>query len=98
MNKKTPLLLLAVVALTGCNKTKLLYGEHAYNFADFDKNYYVEWEDIKDLTISSSMEGFKSSVNSSINQTEDQTWDLLASSMLILYHDNVYIWTGSSLR
>ena len=72
MNKKTPLLLLALVALTGCNKTKLLYGEHAYNFADFDKNYYVEWEDIKDLTISSSMEGFKSSVNSSINQTEDK--------------------------
>ena len=71
MNKKTPLLLLAVVALTGCNKTKLLYGEHAYNFSDFDKNYYIEWENIHDLTVSSKVEGYKTSVNSSIDQPAD---------------------------
>lgn len=71
MNKKTPLLILAVIALTGCNKTKYLYGEHAYNFSDFDKNYYVEWEDIHDLNISSTNEGFKAIVNSSINQSAE---------------------------
>ena len=52
MNKKRiPLLLLSVFALAGCAKTKLLYGEYAYNYPEFDKNYYTEWEDIKDLSI-----------------------------------------------
>ena len=54
MNRRTPLLLLVVVALSGCAKTKLLYGQFAYNYPEFDKNYYTEWEDIKDLSISSS--------------------------------------------
>ena len=52
MNKRIPLLLLAVFTLAGCAKTKLLYGEFAYNYPEFDKNYYTEWEDIKDLNIS----------------------------------------------
>ena len=52
MNKRVPLILLAVFTLAGCAKTKLLYGEFAYNYPEFDKNYYTEWEDIKDLSIS----------------------------------------------
>ena len=52
MNKRIPLLLLSVFALAGCAKTKLLYDEHAYNYVDFDKNYFVEWEDIKNLNCS----------------------------------------------
>ena len=52
MNKKLHLLLLSVFALAGCAKTKLLYGEFAYNYPEFDKNYYLEWEDIKSLNCS----------------------------------------------
>ena len=46
-------MLMTVFALTGCAKTKLLYDENAYNFADFDKNYYTEWEGIDELNIAS---------------------------------------------
>ena len=49
MNKRIPLLLLAGVALASCAKTNLLYDENAYNYVEFDKNYYTEWEDIKNL-------------------------------------------------
>lgn len=54
MNKKIPILLLTVFALAGCAKTKLLYDENAYNYPQFDKNYYTEWEDIKTINITSS--------------------------------------------
>lgn len=46
-------MLMTIFALTGCAKTKLLYDENAYNFADFDKNYYTEWEGIEELNIAS---------------------------------------------
>lgn len=65
MNKKFPLLLLTVFALIGCAKTKLLYGENAYNYPDFDKNYYVEWEDIKSLNCSNDVEIAKNAYFSS---------------------------------
>ena len=51
MNKRIPLLLLAGVALASCAKTNLLYDENAYNYVEFDKNYYTEWEDIKSLPV-----------------------------------------------
>lgn len=54
MNRRISLLLLAVFTLAGCAKTKLLYGENAYNSPVFDENYYTSWEDIKGLTISNS--------------------------------------------
>ena len=49
MNKRIPLLLLAGITLSSCAKTNLLYDLNAYNYPEFDKNYYTEWEDIKDL-------------------------------------------------
>lgn len=49
MNKRISLLLMTVFALTGCVKTKLLYDENAYNFVDFDKNYYTDWDGIDQL-------------------------------------------------
>ena len=54
MHRRLPLLLLTTLALAGCAKTNLLYDENAYNYPEFDKNYYTEWEDIKDLSLSSS--------------------------------------------
>ena len=65
MNKKSPLLLLAVIALTGCAKTNLLYDEFAYNFTEFDKNYYTEWEDIKSLEVVNSTNMLYSNLYSS---------------------------------
>ena len=64
MNKKTPLLLLAVLAITGCAKTKLLYDENAYNYPQFDKNYYLEWEGIKDLSLEDERFGAYTSLES----------------------------------
>ena len=58
MNKKLPLILLAVFSLAGCAKTKLLYDEYAYNLPEFDLNYYTEWEDIKSLDIANSVNMF----------------------------------------
>ena len=55
MNKRISILLLAGCVLAGCAKTRLLYDENAYNYPEFDKNYYVEWEDIKDLSISNTV-------------------------------------------
>ena len=55
MNKRIPLLLLAGVTLASCAKTNLLYDLNAYNYPEFDKNYYTEWEDIKDLPIDSTI-------------------------------------------
>ena len=52
MNKRILLLLLAGATLASCAKTNLLYDENAYNYVEFDKNYYTEWEDIKDLVVS----------------------------------------------
>ena len=52
MNKRIPLLLLAGVALSSCAKTNLLYDENAYNYVEFDKNYYTEWEGIGNLSAS----------------------------------------------
>ena len=49
MNKKPFLFLLTALALTSCNKTNLLYDANAYNSPIFDKNYYTEWEDIKEI-------------------------------------------------
>jgi hypothetical protein len=49
MNKKPFLFLLTALALTSCNKTNLLYGANAYNSPVFDKNYYTEWDDIKEI-------------------------------------------------
>ena len=53
MNKRIPLLLLAGITLASCAKTNLLYDLNAYNYPEFDKNYYTEWEDIKDLNTNS---------------------------------------------
>jgi hypothetical protein len=55
MRKQYLLLLLTSLALAGCAKTNLLYDENAYNYPQFDKNYYTEWDDIKDLSLSSSI-------------------------------------------
>lgn len=59
MSRKIPFILLIGLALTGCAKTNLLYDENAYNYTEFDKNYYTDWEgidvinkDIKDENIS----------------------------------------------
>ena len=49
MNKKPFIFLLSIFTLAGCAKTKLLYGENAYNSPVFDKNYYTEWEGVKEL-------------------------------------------------
>ena len=49
MNKKPFALLLVVFALAGCTKTKLLYGENAYNSPVFDENYYDEWDGVDEL-------------------------------------------------
>jgi len=51
MNKKFPILFLTIFALVGCAKTRLLYDENAYNYPQFDKNYYVEWEGVNNLPI-----------------------------------------------
>ncbi len=83
MNKRIPLLLMAVMTLAGCAKTKLLYGEFAYNFPEFDKNYYLEWEDIKSLSIGNSTNMLYSNLRYSnddeiiIGSTkiENYTWD-----------------------
>ena len=82
MNKRTPLLLLVGFALTGCAKTNLLYGEFAYNYPEFDKNYYTEWEDIKDLEIANSTNMLYSNLHYSDDDTivigttkiENYTW------------------------
>ena len=82
MNKKFPLLLLAMFTLAGCAKTNLLYGEFAYNYPEFDKNYYTEWEDIKSLDIVNSTNMLYSNLHSSdedqivigTNTIENYTW------------------------
>ena len=58
MNKKLPLILLSVFALSSCAKTKLLYKENAYNSPIFDENYYTEWEGIDQLQVSQDLNGF----------------------------------------
>ena len=59
MNKKRfPLLLLAVFALSGCQKTNLLYGENAYNSPIFDENYYLEWDGIRNLQLDNTKSGY----------------------------------------
>ena len=63
MNRKLALLLLSVFALASCAKTKLLYGENAYNSPVFDENYYVEWEGIKDLSVSNEINGYYTNLN-----------------------------------
>ena len=63
MNKKLPLILLAVISLAGCAKTKLLYDEYAYNLPEFDLNYYTEWEDIKSLDIANIVNMFYSDLH-----------------------------------
>lgn len=62
MNKKFPILFLTIFAMVGCAKTKLLYDENAYNFPQFDKNYYVEWEGVNELPISETSESKPSSI------------------------------------
>ena len=57
MNKKLPLLLLVVASLTACNKTKLLYGENAYNSPVFDENYYTTWDKVDELNIEQNQVG-----------------------------------------
>ena len=57
MNKKAPYILLSVIALTSCSKTKLLYRGDEYNSPVFDENYYTEWSDIKDLSLASDVIG-----------------------------------------
>ena len=51
MNKRIPLILIAGIALAGCAKTNLLYDDNAYNYPEFDRNYYTDWDDIKELSI-----------------------------------------------
>ena len=72
MNKRLPLMLMTVFALTGCAKTKLLYDDNAYNFADFDKNYYTEWEGIDELNISQEYYGSYSNLYYSAYTKEDE--------------------------
>ena len=68
MNKKTPLLLLAVLALTSCAKTERLYTENQYNSPVFDENYYTEWEGVDKINATETS-GFYSSLDFSV-QTE----------------------------
>ena len=49
MNKKHLIFILAPLALASCAKTNLLYDDNAFNSVNFDENYYLEWEGIKDL-------------------------------------------------
>ena len=51
MNKRIAFLLLTGITLASCAKTNLLYDENAYNYPEFDKNYYTEWEDIREISI-----------------------------------------------
>lgn len=82
MNRKLPLLLLTTLALAGCAKTNLLYDENAYNYPEFDKNYYTEWKDIKELSLSSSVNMPYTNLNFSDkdeitiggNKIENYTW------------------------
>ena len=57
MNKKPLILLLTPLILAGCAKTNLLYDDNAFNSTNFDENYYLEWEGIKDLEIAN--EGYR---------------------------------------
>lgn len=64
MNKKIILPILTVLALTSCSKTRLLYGENAYNSPIFDENYYLEREDIDSLDIRDTTSGLHGDITS----------------------------------
>jgi len=69
MNKRFPILLMSVIALTSCAKTKLLYDDNAYNHPEFDLNYYTEWEGIDELSISNEYYGSYSYLSYSAGST-----------------------------
>ena len=83
MNKKIILPLLSVLALTSCSKTRLLYGENAYNSPIFDENYYLEREDIDSLEINNVQSGIHGEISS-----EDGLENLSMSG----YNKNGYKW------
>lgn len=56
MNKKIIILSVLPMLLCSCQKTNELYEADAYNHTDFDLNYYVNWNGIENLTISSVVE------------------------------------------
>ena len=82
MNKKLPLLLLAALSLSSCAKTRLLYGENAYNSPVFDENYYTEWEGIDKLEPTFVENGIPDKLNCSLGNPvkvgdhvyEEYTW------------------------
>ncbi len=74
---------MAAATLAGCAKTSLLYDEFAYNYVEFDRNYYTEWEDIKSLSIVNSTNMLYSNLHYSdsdeviigTTKVENYTWD-----------------------
>lgn len=77
MNKKHLIFILAPLALANCAKTNLLYDDNAFNSVNFDENYYLEWEGIKDLEIENTDTPF-ATTTVKVNENEEilpgQTW------------------------
>ena len=51
MKKKLFILPLLALVLVGCRKTDEAFESGRYNSSNFDKNYYVEWNGVKELEI-----------------------------------------------
>ena len=70
MNKRFLLILLSVISLTSCSKTKLLYRGDEYNSPRFDENYYTEWAGINKLSLASDTVSTYSNLNDSTGRSE----------------------------
>ena len=80
---------MSIFALASCAKTNRLYDDNAYNHAEFDLNYYLEWEDIDELNIANEYQGPKSDFSSCAYSSEDDPPHVVIGGV-----ETEYTWDG----
>lgn len=96
MKKKFVVLPIITIALAGCAKTNLLYEENAYNYPQFDKNYYLEREDIDSKKIDETRNGVAYNLHSedgisalAAYNKEGYKWSSYDKNEMFGYHNNL---------